>query len=211
MILSASVADNAEVFAQILELHVPRPAVIADVTYGRGRFWAQVNLADYDLRATDLATGTDCTKLPYETASIDAVVLDPPYVAGFFRPRQMGEGYGDFTDRYSKGTTASVPKRYHEGVLDLFERAGNEAARVLRDDGVLIVKCQDEVHAGRQYLTHAEILRMYEPAFFAKDLFVVVRVGGNFAARGRAKSAKQVHARKNHSYFLVFTRRVRSE
>ena len=65
------------------------------------------------------------------------------------------------------------------------------------------MKCQDEVSANRQRLTHVEIINDYESlGLYAKDLFVVVRP--NKPAITRLK--KQVHARKNHSYFLVFVK-----
>jgi DNA modification methylase len=82
-------------------------------------------------------------------------------------------------------------------------KAGAEAFRVLKDGGIMIVKCQDEVSANRQWLTHVEIINHYEAlGFYTKDLFVVVRV--NKAGISRLK--KQAHARKNHSYFLVFVK-----
>jgi hypothetical protein len=63
--------------------------------------------------------------------------------------------------------------------------------------------------ATTQRLTHVEIFQEYEKVvFYTKDLFVVVRP--NRPAVTRTKG--QVHARKNHSYFLVFvkSRRRRS-
>jgi len=40
----------------------------------------------------------------------------------------------------------------------------------------MIVKCQDEVSANRQWLTHVEIIAHYEQlGFYTKDLFVVMR------------------------------------
>jgi hypothetical protein len=74
---------------------------------------------------------------------------------------------------------------------------------VLRDGGVLIVKCQDEVSANRQRLTHVEVVRAYEElGFYTKDLFVVVRPN----RPGVSRLKRQEHARKNHSYFLVFVK-----
>ncbi len=62
---------------------------------------------------------------------------------------------------------------------------------------------QDEVSANRQHLTHVEIINDYQSiGFYAKDLFVLVRP--NRPAVSRMK--KQVHARKNHSYFIVFVK-----
>ena len=79
--------------------------------------------------------------------------------------------------------------------------AAREARRVLRERGVFIVKCQDEVCANRQRFTHIEIMEMYRSLnFVAEDLFVVVRNN----RPGVSRVVRQVHARKNHSYFLVF-------
>jgi hypothetical protein len=109
-----------------------------------------------------------------------------------------------FRHTYSNGKkTITKGPKWHDAVLDLYFKAGAEAHRVLRDDGVLIVKCQDEVSANRQHLTHVEIIAHYESmGFFTKDLFVVVR--NNRPGVSRLK--KQVHARKNHSYFVVFVK-----
>lgn len=205
LILSAHTAGNADVFPKVLALHVPSGSVVADVTFGKGVFWRRVPAGLYDVRATDLQTGTDCRSLLYAGGSLDAVVLDPPYMEGLYRKRtdQMaGAGsHAAFRERYSdRNATAGGPK-WHAAVLDLYYRAGREAARVLRRRGVLVVKCQDEVSANKQRLTHVEIVNEYAGyGFYAKDLFVVVRT--NRPAVSRVK--KQVHARKNHSYFLVF-------
>lgn len=205
LILSAYVGQNADVFPKILALHVPRGATVADVTYGLGVFWRKVRLEDYNLLPSDLKSGVDCRNLPYGDASIDCVVLDPPYMEGFYRHHNghlAGSGsHSTFRKAYSNGQeTASGPK-WHAAVLDMYFKAGAEAYRVLKENGVLIVKCQDEVSANTQRLTHVEIINHYTKlGFYAKDLFVVVRPNSPCVTRLKA----QVHARKNHSYFLVF-------
>jgi hypothetical protein len=63
------------------------------------------------------------------------------------------------------------------------------------------VKCQDEVSANKQRLTHIEIVTAFESmGFYTRDFFVLVREN----APGVSRLLKQVHARKNHSYFIVF-------
>ncbi len=207
VVQSAYVGGNAEVFPKILALHVPKGSVVADVTFGKGIFWKNVPEGQYILKATDISMGIDCRQLPYADSSIDCVVLDPPYMEGLFRrdaDHLAGTGtYHAFRDTYSNGDSTDEGPKWHEAVLDLYSKAGREAYRVLRKNGILIAKCQDEVSAGKQHLTHVEIVNEYESiGFYTKDLFVVVRT--NNASVSRLK--KQVHARKNHSYFLVFVK-----
>ncbi len=216
LIVSAYVAGNADVFPLILDLHVPKGAKIADVTYGKGVFWRNVPRDKYELHASDIADGTDCRNLPYDDGSFDCVVLDPPYMEGFYRRKnsqKAGSGTHDsFRDAYSNGDERNEDRKhkgapkYHAAVTDMYFRAGAEAKRILRDNGVLIVKCQDEVSANKQCLTHVEIINEYDQmGFYAKDLFVVVRPN----KPGVSRIKRQVHARKNHSFFLVFIKKVR--
>ena len=48
-------------------------------------------------------------------------------------------------------------------------KASAEAKRVLRDEGVLIIKCQDEVSANTQRLTHIEIINGLGPREVVSD------------------------------------------
>jgi hypothetical protein len=207
IIVSAHLGGNCEVFPLILRLHVPEGSRVADVTYGKGVFWRKVPAGVYEVLPSDIQTGVDCRALPYADGSIDCVVLDPPYMEGLHRRSEdhlAGAGtYRAFREHYSNGeATASQPK-YHDAVLDLYFRAGREAYRVLRDGGVAVVKCQDEVSANTQRLTHVEIINEYaRVGFYVKDLFVVVRANRPAVSR----VLRQVHARKNHSYFLVFVK-----
>ncbi len=214
LIMSAHVGGNADVFPQILKLHVPEGSVVADVTYGKGVFWQNVPDDRYDVMGTDIATGVDCRNLPYQDGSIDCVVLDPPYMEGFYRKatsQKAGSGtHAAFRDAYSNGdeinrdTRNKGTKKWHGAVTDMYFRSGAEAYRVLREKGILLVKCQDEVSAGKQWLTHVEIINEYEKmGFYTKSLFVVV--GTNKPGVSRLK--KQIHARKKHSYFLVFIKK----
>jgi hypothetical protein len=222
LVFSAYVDDNAEIFPKILSLHVPPGSVIADVTFGKGVFWKKVQGGLYTVLASDITAkgndgalgfmkvrdGVDCRNLPYADAAVDCVVLDPPYMEGLYRrdvSHLAGSGtFAAFRHHYSNGQTTDDGPKWHDAVIDMYMKAGREAYRVLRKDGILIVKCQDEVSANKQRLSHVEIITGYESmGLYTKDLFVVVRQ--NKAAVSRLK--KQEHARKNHSYFLIFQKR----
>jgi len=207
LVYSAHVGTNEDVFPAIMSLHVRSGAVVADVTYGRGIFWKRVDPDRYRLLPTDVKTGVDCRRLPYGRSTIDCVVLDPPYMEGLYRraTSQLAGGgtYAAFRSTYSNGQRTLSGPKYHDAVLDLYFGAGREAFRVLKSDGVLIVKCQDEVSANTQRLTHVEIIGEYARlGFRAKDLFVLVRPNRPAVSR----IVRQEHARKNHSYFLVFVK-----
>lgn len=207
LIVTAHVGMNQDVFPSILRLHVPAGATVADVTYGKGIFWKNVPAGRYKLLATDLQTGVDCRSLPYKNETIDCVVLDPPYMEGLYRRavrHLAGSGtYAAFRTTYSNGAKTVEGPKYHDAVLDLYTKAGLEAYRVLRSYGVMIVKCQDEVSANLQRLTHVEIIDTYRGlGFYPKDLFVLVRANRPAVSR----LLRQEHARKNHSYFLVFVK-----
>jgi hypothetical protein len=204
LFFSASTDGNAEVFPNILNLYVAPGSIVADVTFGKGVFWRNIPQGRYDLRATDIASGIDCRNLPYPNETVDCVVLDPPYMHS--PGGTAHEWEPAFEAHYrNNGTGNNTAKKYHEAVLELYEQAGVETFRVLRERGVFIVKCQDEVCANRQRLTHVEIIQAYEAlGFVTEDLFVVVRNN----RPGVSSLVRQVHARKNHSYFLVFWKRT---
>ncbi|MDX2040191.1 MAG: site-specific DNA-methyltransferase [Acidobacteriota bacterium] len=207
LVVSSHFGDNADLFPQILALHVPKGSKIADVTYGKGVFWRKVNLDDYTLLPTDLKTGVDCRALPYQNEELDCVVLDPPYMEGLYRDDESFAGQGtheSFQESYSNGTRpVELNSKWHDAVLEMYVQAAIEAKRVLRPKGILIVKCQDEVSAGIQRLTHVElIMNLNLLGFYAKDLFVLTRSN----RPGVTRVLKQLHARKNHSYFIIFAK-----
>lgn len=214
LILSAYVRNNEDLFPLILSLYVPIGSEIADVTYGKGVFWKNVDKSKYILHFSDIKMGIDCRRLPYKSHTMDCVVIDPPYMEGFYRRNSdhlAGNGtFTSFREAYSDGSVyeqkPDKPK-YHDAVLDMYYSAGNEALRVLKKDGLLIIKCQDEVSANKQHLTHVEIINEYvKHGLIVEDLFVMVR--NNKPNISTLK--KQVHARKNHSYFLIFRNKSQS-
>ncbi|MCG8347527.1 MAG: site-specific DNA-methyltransferase [Chloroflexales bacterium] len=215
LVFSAYVDSNDAVFPNILALYVLPGSLIADVTYGKGVFWKKVDISKYHLLASDLKTeglvdgcmgGVDSRRLPYKNHYLDAVVFDPPYM---HTPGGTAHnGHQNFETYYANNTgyddtsghSDDGPK-YHEAVLDLYYQSAREAWRVLRWDGIYIVKCQDEVCANKQRLTHVEITNKFqEYGFVVEDMFVVVRKN----SPGVSRIKKQYHARKNHSYFMVY-------
>ena len=199
LIFSAHNSNNAEVFSLILNLYVPAGSKIADVTYGQGAFWKNVNKNIYNIYPSDIKTGIDCRSLPYENETYDCIVLDPPYM---HTPGGTAHvNHQNFENYYQNNSITNNEKKYHDAVLDLYFKAAKEACRVLKKKGIFIVKCQDEVCANKQRLTHVELVNeLAKYGYICEDLFVIIRNN----KPGVSRILKQRHARKNHSYFLVF-------
>jgi DNA methylase len=200
LIFSAQQGTNDGIFPSILKLYVPPGSKIADITYGGGVFWRNVPKNHYRLVATDIKTGVDCRALPYESGSLDCVVFDPPYM---HTPGGTAHvNHQNYENYYGNNVAANgSDKKYHEAVLDLYFKTAHEAKRVLRPEGIFIVKCMDEVCANQQRLTHVELINEFSNhGFIVEDLFVLLR--NNLP--GVSRILRQVHARKNHSYFLIF-------
>ncbi len=201
LVPSVFVGGNDRAFSQILRLYVKSGSTVADVTYGKGVFWRLIPDDEYMVHATDIQSGTDCRDLPYADGEMDCLVFDPPYMhtPGGSAYAYTGSPFETYYRNNESGNQTDT--KYHEAVLKLYCEAGQEAFRVLRDRGVFIVKCQDEVCSNRQRFTHVEIMMDYlKQGFVAEDLFVIVRTN----RPGVSRAVKQVHARKLHSYFLVF-------
>jgi tRNA G10 N-methylase Trm11 len=188
-ILTALVGNNADLFPRILELYIPVGSIIADTTWGKGAFWKNVDVSKYDLKATDLLTGTDFRNLPYADRSIDALVIDPPY---------MHAGSGVHPNLQKCYNNSSV-LRGHESIIRLYAAGILEAARVLKQKGIIIVKCQDETESGKQCWSHMELTQLLTLfGFQVVDLFVLQQTSIPLMREKHQKSA-----RKSHSYFLV--------
>ena len=69
--------------------------------------------------------------------------------------------------------------------------------------GWLFVKCKDEIEAGRNRWSADELKRLAsDHGFTMRDMFILVPRSRTPAGRW----ARQVHARKVHSYLLIFRR-----
>jgi len=191
-ILTAQVGDNSDVFPDILELYANAGDVIADTTYGKGVFWRNVNTALYDFHPSDITTGVDYNALPYKSDTMDMIVFDPPYMG-----HNGGKNYA-----VARNYNVSVPKYSKDYIRSLYYNAIEEMWNVLKKGGRLVVKCQDEIQSGKQRMNHIEIIEFATAnGYRVEDLFVVVQKNSPMM-----RHPYQLHARKNHSYFIVFTK-----
>ena len=187
IIMTSRVGTNVDLIPDCLHIYVEDGITVADVTYGKGVFWRDVDVTKYDFRPTDLKDGVDFRHLPYGDNEIDLLVLDPPYM------------HGGATVKESINKCYRNQNTSHESVIRLYAGGLLEATRVLKKKGRIFVKCQDEIESGRQRWSHTEIMQCMEMFGFAiLDMFVLQQ---STVPAMRVKYQKT--ARKNHSYMIV--------
>lgn len=192
-VLTAVVGTNADLFPDILQLYARKGARVADVTYGKGVFWKNVDISRYDCHFSDLQTGIDARSTPYDSDSFDLVVIDPPYAYSPSRTikSSIADGYG---------LNLEIDISTNAKVLELYFAMMIEAIRIVKPSGFVIVKCQDIIESSKQKWNHTSIKSFAEEkGLYSRDLFLLIQTA--VPAR-RWKSQK--HARRNHSYFWVF-------
>ena len=185
---------NSDLIKSVSDFYIKDGDTVADVTYGKGVFWRKVDLNRINLLKTDIMTvepPVDFRNLPYAEGSIDHVVFDPPYMHTPGKPM--------VDERYQNSNTTS--KMYHTDIMqELYKKGMIEAYRVMKENGFLFVKCQDEVESGYQRWSHIEIYDIAKQmGFYGKDFFVLKP-----PSNPGIQNKNQQHARKNHSYLWVF-------
>lgn len=184
--------DQDELIKWIIKLYCP-DGFDLDPTYGKGNFYKKIPGPKLKFDINPQIEGVkqaNCTDIPLSDNSLNSIMFDPPFVAG---SRKDGKP-GIIKERFG----------YYKTTPDLWEMYGGalkEFYRILRARGVLIFKCQDCIDSSKQYLSHVEIINMaYSIGFYPKDIFILL-------AKNRIMSPNQYnqqHARKFHSYFIVF-------
>ena len=196
---------NSFLIRACAKLYIPDGALVADVTFGLGRFWTKTNTTRFTLLKSDLmsrdssVTQMDLRALSYQTESLDVVVLDPPYLHR--SNATTDEGKHRFDRAYNNASTTGAMN--HSDIIELYEAGITEAWRVLKPGGTLWVKCKDEVETDQRF-SHIELHEIaVKLGFRAKDLFVLV---SNSLPVHKEWRGQQLHARKTHSFLWVFKR-----
>jgi len=187
--------DQHEIIKNIIHLHNKGQGFDLDPTYSSGKFYSKGDIPQPKIKSDiiprfDDVHEWDACSLELEDNSIQSIMFDPPFVAGHTKDKPsgiIGERFHGF--------------RYIPDLWVWYEDCLAEFARVLKDKGVLVFKCQDTVSSGKQWWSHVHIINEAEKrGFYCKDLFIL-----NAKSRIVGHNHKnQKHARKFHSYFLVF-------
>jgi hypothetical protein len=195
--------NNAELIAAAFDLHVwPKrwsadghgPQVM-DVTYGRGLWWTWLGDRALDFTSHDIRhDGVDFTNLPEPDASMDVICFDPDYVAPGGRDTST---IAEFNDRYGLADPYESPASLQAHINDGL----SECARVLRPQGILLVKCSTYISSGKPWLgEYHTINHALSLGLAVEDIFVHVAGTG---PQPKRPNSRQHHARSNSSRLIA--------
>jgi SAM-dependent methyltransferase len=197
--------DDSELLDKMLRFY-PRkiPKKILDATVNTGRFWRGLS---WDVTGLDInpehnpTVVGDNTAMPFDDASFDVVVYDPPHI-----PNQGKDRSKDFNTRF--GLTLKSPKEEGYSFSFMYPPFVAEAYRVLRPEGILLCKIADYVHGHRYQWAHLELIAAATKVGFCPcDCIVKVRKGP--IVDPRWKNAH--HARRQHCFWVIFRKSKRCE
>jgi len=197
-------ATNADLIADVARLgYLHEDWLTLDCTYGEGVFWKKwrpTTLVCSDLTPKGDAMlarhfggfmRADFTCLPFADNTFQAVVFDPPY-------RLNGTPDRDFMDyRYGIG----APARWQDRMQLIYDGL-RECVRVTVPGGFLLAKCQNQVCSGKVRWQVDEISRRA----WVHGMEKVDQLEFLTHPRPQPGDRRQLHARRNHSTLLVFSK-----
>ena len=192
--------DQSEIIKWILHLHVPKCHIDCDPTYSKGNFYNNTGI-EHPTNKFDILPQVegvkygDSRELHLADTSINCMMFDPPFLATTGKSLRVSDDSNKINKRF--GVYPSE-RELHQFYIDSLK----EAHRVLKENGILIFKCQDKVSGGKQYMSHCFIYNeAIKQGFYPKDLFILL-AKNRLVADWQLKNQK--NSRKFHSYFWVF-------
>lgn len=189
-VISSISFSQDEILRDIYNLYLP-DGLHVDCTYSTGNFYVNLPKPELKFDINPQAPGVikaASFDLPMEPKSVKSLMFDPPFIASW---NVKSKDYL-MTSRFSniKGMS-NLRKMYSNSLI--------EFGRVIKSQGILVVKCQDTMYAGEQYFNHIYIYNeALKSGFDALDLFVLMSKN-RFMGSGTQRSS-----RKFHAYFWVF-------
>jgi SAM-dependent methyltransferase len=176
---------------------------ILDATVNKGRIWGDSTRPyigmDIDPTVEPGIVGDD-TAMPFRDASFDIIVYDPPHVG------DQGKSKTKFATKYGTGITSKNSEGVWGSLAHTYPPFLTEAKRVLRPDGVLLVKLIDHTHSATFQFATAEFWRaaLATGAFIIEGLHMLPRRGVIMDSKWKRAS----HPRQNHCTWMIFRRCV---
>ncbi len=182
------------IFQKILNFFVKQGSVVLDLTYGRGLSWENLKGNYKIIKVDKRKLFEDVIKTDFndylrkkESNSVDCVYYDPPY---YFKEKIKQFDIKDQLLNHDE-EVFWTEKEFEESLQTIQK----EVPRVLRDEGIFIVKIMDG-YIGKEFYPNA--FRIFEV------MLNVMKSKGIFICPIQRKDTILRLVRENHIYYLVF-------
>lgn len=199
-------ASDKDALTAIIRVYCDaRDPVIADLTYNSGTMWrgaAYAPLVKCDIAPHSENVRCDHARLPLASGVLDCAVFDPPHI-----PSSAARGNASRIWESRYGITDD-PARDADHVGGVLLAPIQESYRVLKADGILIVKIADIVHSHKYQPQHVMVANMAQSVGFAW-IMTAVKVRQQAMESGIWQTQKSL--RNSMSFFLIFRKGNRHE
>jgi len=185
--------NQQELLSDLMGLYKVRQFSV-DPCYSVGNIWKSLPqpYIKFDIKPQhETVNEGDARHLPLADNSQSSVFFDPPFIIDSKNKKSrchISDRFGSFESR------TDLESMYADSI--------REFSRILVDGGVLVVKCQDTIDCHKQILTHVTVINeCAKNGLVCHDVFIYVNENVI-----HNRQARQVHARKTHSYFMVFVK-----
>jgi ubiquinone/menaquinone biosynthesis C-methylase UbiE len=134
----------------------------------------------------------DFKQMPFQDASFDVIVFDPPH-------RPVSAGNNSAYSKYNEG----VADEHRVGdISDLFPPFLSEAKRILKPGGIVLAKLADLVHNHRYSWIQVDFINaVRESGMTPCDMMIKIDPCAGNLKSGHWKNVN--HLRKKHCYWIV--------
>lgn len=190
-----SIGKNQDrILKDIIRLYIPSKKYDCDLTYSKGLFYKAIQQPKYKFDKFPLSDDVKPLDEAFSLSNeiFESVVIDLPFI---IKCSQKDAASTRYVDRFQCFFSIQELKDTNKEMLSL-------AYRLLEPNGILVQKVQNAIFAGKQVWT-SFICQQYaqEIGFELIDEFVLE---GKSRLLHYPEGGEQKHARKYHSYFLVF-------
>lgn len=218
--------NQHEILFNIMQMHNGGKPFDCDPTYSKGNFYGTFTIKNdsetYDIEIPqpkykfDVAPQVDGVvkieplgNLPLESNSLESIVVDLPFVISC-GPSMSTPDYDENGKKVMNNLISRRFASYYPvaQLLESYKHWLEECYRVLKDDGILVWKCQNTI-TGSKFLNSPYYSRMIAQSLGFDDLDEFVLLAKQRLISGKIK--KQQHARSFHSYFLVFKKSLKKK
>lgn len=127
-----------------------------DCTYSIGQFWKSLpqprHKSDLLPKRSDIIKASS-DDLPFKSNTTTSIMFDPPFVIAGKTYKENKKGSSIIAKRFEGYENFNELKSHYYGTL-------KETYRILKNDGILVFKCQDVVSSGKNHFSHCLVMNM---------------------------------------------------